>query len=210
MIEPMQENQLLQGLLDHEAEPVKAILGAAECCFWGKGYEAASMREIAEAAKVSKSLLHYYFRSKEHLFLEVQIRVCNRLAARLAEAVEGETTSERGLFALDTAFQVLRKEGELPVQAEIWARALSNDRMRSHVVRLREHLRKLMIRTIERILGPAAASLPFGLEAAADLVWATFWGLGLQNAFDEDPGRVERAFDAFRRIAAAVLAPGAK
>jgi len=47
------------------------ILDAAKKIFIEKGLEGARMQEIADEAKINKSLLHYYFRSKERLFSAV-------------------------------------------------------------------------------------------------------------------------------------------
>ncbi len=103
--------------LDRESAPIAGILSAAESCFARAGYEGASMREIAEVAGVSKSLLHYHFDSKEHLFVEVQIRAYNRLAARvLAAAAFVESGAERGLLAFDALFTTLREKNELATQ----------------------------------------------------------------------------------------------
>ncbi|MBY0361761.1 MAG: TetR family transcriptional regulator [Phreatobacter sp.] len=44
------------------------ILDAAETVFAARGFEGASMRAIAEAAKVAQALLHYHFKTKEGLF----------------------------------------------------------------------------------------------------------------------------------------------
>ena len=44
------------------------ILEAATNVFVSKGMEGARMQEIADKAGINKALLHYYFRSKEHLF----------------------------------------------------------------------------------------------------------------------------------------------
>jgi AcrR family transcriptional regulator len=44
------------------------ILEAAKSVFLKKGQEGARMQEIADYAKINKSLLHYYFRSKNKLF----------------------------------------------------------------------------------------------------------------------------------------------
>jgi TetR/AcrR family transcriptional regulator len=46
----------------------KKILEAAGKVFIQKGFDGARMQEIANEAKINKALLHYYFRSKEHLF----------------------------------------------------------------------------------------------------------------------------------------------
>ena len=47
------------------------ILGAARKVFTSKGFNGATMQEIANEAGINKSLLHYYFRSKERLFNEI-------------------------------------------------------------------------------------------------------------------------------------------
>lgn len=47
------------------------ILDAAEQVFLKKGLAGARMLEIADAAGINKALLHYYFRSKDKLFMEI-------------------------------------------------------------------------------------------------------------------------------------------
>ena len=46
----------------------KKILDAAKKVFVTKGSDGARMQEIADEAGINKSLLHYYYRSKEKLF----------------------------------------------------------------------------------------------------------------------------------------------
>jgi AcrR family transcriptional regulator len=45
------------------------ILSEANRLFVGRGYNAVSMREIAEVCGVSKAALYYHFRDKENLFI---------------------------------------------------------------------------------------------------------------------------------------------
>lgn len=47
------------------------IIQAARTVFLRKGMEGARMQEIADEAGINKSLLHYYFRSKDKLFDKV-------------------------------------------------------------------------------------------------------------------------------------------
>jgi AcrR family transcriptional regulator len=47
------------------------ILNAATEVFLEKGHDGARMQEIADKAGINKALLHYYFRSKNKLFLTV-------------------------------------------------------------------------------------------------------------------------------------------
>lgn len=46
----------------------KKILDAAQTVFYNKGMDGARMQEIANEAGINKSLLHYYYRSKDKLF----------------------------------------------------------------------------------------------------------------------------------------------
>lgn len=49
-------------------ENEKKILDAACKVFIAKGFDGARMQEIADEAGINKSLLHYYYRSKDNLF----------------------------------------------------------------------------------------------------------------------------------------------
>jgi len=51
----------------------ESILKAAIEVFGRKGYAAASTREICQAASLTKPVLYYHFRSKEHLYQELMI-----------------------------------------------------------------------------------------------------------------------------------------
>lgn len=49
----------------------QAILEAAEEIFLEKGYNGASTTKIAEKAGVTHAMLHYYFRTKEKIFIKI-------------------------------------------------------------------------------------------------------------------------------------------
>lgn len=51
-----------------ESETENNIKEAARKIFQTRGYDGARMQEIADEAKINKAMLHYYFRSKDHLF----------------------------------------------------------------------------------------------------------------------------------------------
>ncbi len=56
---------------DKEKNTEHKILEAAKNVFLKKGMAGARMQEIADGAGINKSLLHYYYRSKQKLFLAV-------------------------------------------------------------------------------------------------------------------------------------------
>lgn len=54
-----------------EKDTESKILAAARRVFVQKGLDGARMQEIADEAGINKALLHYYFRSKEKLFMTI-------------------------------------------------------------------------------------------------------------------------------------------
>lgn len=57
---------------DHPRDRHRAILETAARLICEKGYEAASIQDIADAAGLTKAGLYHHIRSKEHLLLEIQ------------------------------------------------------------------------------------------------------------------------------------------
>ena len=52
----------------------KDIVDAAERVFFSKGFENASMDEVAKEAEFSKRTVYIYFNSKEQIYFEIMIR----------------------------------------------------------------------------------------------------------------------------------------
>ncbi|MFJ8662410.1 TetR/AcrR family transcriptional regulator [Streptomyces sp. NPDC093795] len=71
----------------------RQMMDAAVRSFARRGYQAASMDEIAELAGVSKPLVYLYLNSKEELFTAVIRREAQALLAVVAEAVVDRSTS---------------------------------------------------------------------------------------------------------------------
>lgn len=57
--------------MSEEKETEEQILEAAKTIFQERGFAGARMQEIADRAEINKSMLHYYFRSKDKLFQKV-------------------------------------------------------------------------------------------------------------------------------------------
>ena len=66
-------------------EARKRLLAAALDQFCRRGYAASSVREICQAAAVTKPVLYYYFRSKEGLYLQLMEESYNQFETTMAE-----------------------------------------------------------------------------------------------------------------------------
>ena len=91
------------------ARTIQRILSSASRIFGRSGFRGASMGQVAEEAGVSKGLLHYHFRSKEHLLIEAQRATFRQIHRRFAErSSRGERGLGPALSAFDAMWQSLR------------------------------------------------------------------------------------------------------
>jgi len=76
------------------------LLEVATELFARKGYAASTTREIVAAAKVTKPVLYYYFRSKEGIYLELMQRAFKRFEGVIETSVIASKSTEERLLHL--------------------------------------------------------------------------------------------------------------
>lgn len=92
----------------HESFAPKRLLTAALELFTRKGYAATSVREIVEAAGVTKPVLYYYFGSKEGIYLELMREPFRQFEALLdASPGDGGEAKELLLRICDNVLQLV-------------------------------------------------------------------------------------------------------
>jgi len=119
--------------LDAEARR-EQILAAAQGLFEERGYDVVSMRDVAEAAGVTRGLVHHYFGSKRELYVEVvrallaeapeligpdQAAAVEEMVKRNANAVLDYFSTNRGLLlAIAPSADLARRDPELAALAD--------------------------------------------------------------------------------------------
>jgi AcrR family transcriptional regulator len=88
------------------------IIDAAEKVFFSRGFESATMDEIAEMAELSKGTLYLYFRSKEDLQFAIFMRGSDILMKMMKENLSTESTGYQGLLELADSFINFSREYE--------------------------------------------------------------------------------------------------
>ena len=92
------------------------ILEAAKKVFIQKGLEGARMQEIADEARINKSLLHYYYRTKEKLFSAVFQFAISRFVPRIEEIFGSDITLfEKIELIIDHYISLLMKNQFVPI-----------------------------------------------------------------------------------------------
>jgi AcrR family transcriptional regulator len=91
---------------DHD-ERKQGIVEAAAALFAERGFNGASVADIAQRCGGAKSLIYHYYESKEDILYEVMISHVRALDAAAREAITGEEHPERKLRELAHRFMAL-------------------------------------------------------------------------------------------------------
>ena len=75
------------------------MLDAALLCFWGRGYEATSIRDLAEAMEISTPSIYNAFGDKRQLYVEALEHYCRTRTHPLLAGIEGRTSGIGAIVA---------------------------------------------------------------------------------------------------------------
>jgi AcrR family transcriptional regulator len=156
-----------------------AIVEAASALYATRGFNGASVADLAERCKTSKSLIYHYYQSKEDILFDVMISHVRALDEAAREAVAGEVVAPEKLRRLAHAFM------ELYVGAADRHKVLLNeldnldDKRRAEIVKIQRGLIEIVQRLLAEIQPAlkrrasesyAAAMLFFGM-----INWTHTW-----------------------------------
>lgn len=101
--------------MSEEAETEEKILNAAKHVFHKHGFAGARMQAIADEAEINKSMLHYYFRSKDKLFQKVFQASIKQFFPKIFEVLNSEAELDIKIEKLvDTYYTTFLKHPHLP------------------------------------------------------------------------------------------------
>lgn len=88
------------------------ILEAAELVFFAKGYNQATMDDVAKAAEFSKRTVYMYFNSKEQIYFEIMIRGYKLMISLLKQKIQnaGAVTAIESLRQMGDVFYSFSKQ----------------------------------------------------------------------------------------------------
>lgn len=91
------------------------IFESATEVFEEKGMDGARMQDIANHAGINKSLLHYYFRTKDHLFNAVFEKLAGKMLRKFAPVFEKDLTLEEKIrFFFRQHIEFMQENPRLP------------------------------------------------------------------------------------------------
>jgi TetR/AcrR family transcriptional regulator len=97
------------------SETEQRILEAARQEFIRFGHDGTSVQQIADAAHINKSLIHYYFRTKDRLFDQIFIQAFQCFVPRIEEIFTSEISiAEKIEKLISNYIDLLRENSFLP------------------------------------------------------------------------------------------------
>ncbi len=101
--------------MEQDGSTEEKVLTAAKKVFILKGMDGARMQEIADEAGINKSLLHYYFRSKEKLFEAVLRDTFSRFIPKIDVLLSsGKSLEEKIKGFVKEYLEMLQQNPHLP------------------------------------------------------------------------------------------------
>jgi AcrR family transcriptional regulator len=179
------------------AEETRArILNAARDCFSRKGYDATSVFDICQEARVTKGAFYYHFESKQALFLELLNSWLSQLDVQfLAKRSEAPSVAESLVeMAGATSFIFDQSVPYLPMFLEFWLHSIRNPVIWQRVIEPYRHYLRFFTHLMEEGLADQSIKTEDPLLAARAIT-AVAIGMILQGLMDPhgaDWGKVTR------------------
>jgi len=158
------------------------ILEAAASCIAEKGFHAATMDDLAQAAGLSKGSLYWHFKSKDDVFLAL----CDAVATSTFEAWDAREGEGSTFERFDTVvLQTLEQGSQLLELRPVWTEFFTHRSCRDRIAELYRAMRWRLAEAFERD-GAEGRPLRGSPTAAAALLVGVIEGLGLQAMVDPE------------------------
>jgi AcrR family transcriptional regulator len=161
-----------------KGEQAKArIISVAETLFNKQGFDGASMRDIATAAKMQPASVYYYFESKEELLWSVWekggIELVNRVVDAIADKAGPWQRMEIACIAHTTGLLDWRRANQALFIMPPWHYP---DGIKARVIALRDEYEKIFIGLIDDLpLRKGIDRRYLRLTVIGALSWSLFW-----------------------------------
>ncbi len=167
------------------------ILEAAYSVFARRGYDDATVEEIATECGIAKGALYGHFVSKEELFRTILVEQVSRRIAETAARLEPELTLRESILRIIEASWTTCRADPLwsPLFMEYWALAARNEWGREAVASLFDHCSAALTRFLSGAQRAGLVRSDVDVHRAARLLLALNDGLILQ--WQTQPDKVD-------------------
>jgi len=162
------------------------LVAAAARVFARRGYDKATVEEIAGEAGFTTGAVYSNFDGKEELFLAIADRQVEARVAEIeavADAAEGK--GDAGVEAADQFRAFLEADPDWPLLFyEFWSLSVRNPELQGELAKRRDAIRDALAATLERVAAERGFELRFPAPALATAIAASLNGLAFERAAD--------------------------
>ncbi len=185
---PSNKEQPKQRSRPTRAQTRARLLQAASEVFAERGYDRASLDEVAAAAGLTKGAVYSSFAGKDELFYALMAERIDERLTLVTEAVDRQGTPEA--IASDAGSGLV---GLISSQAdwhllfiEFWARAVRDPSLREQFARHRRAAREVIARFLEQQAAHVGVDLPAPADQLAVAVLALSNGIAIEHLADPE------------------------
>lgn len=159
------------------------ILEAAKAVFSSKGYNTATMEEIAAAAELSPGTLYIYFKNKEELHTFLSIDMLKHIACEVEIVSQNDISSEAKLDGLYDVFVEVYEQDPMILISLFHLQA--GETLKNLSEEVLEQLKQTSSKALNAITSIISEGIKAGVfvddhpVALADVLWSTFSGVVL-------------------------------
>jgi AcrR family transcriptional regulator len=170
------------------AQTRQLLLQAAGEVFAERGYDRASLDEVATAAGLTKGAVYSSFAGKDDLFYALMRERIDERLALVTEAVERQATvSDMTRDAGSGLAQLMSSQRDWHLLfIEFWARAVRDPSLHNEFVHERRSVRGLIAQFLEAQAEQAEVNLPAPADQLAVVVLALSNGIAIEHLADPD------------------------
>ena len=184
-------------------EKAEAMLVACSKLVASKGYAEVSMKDIADEAGVYQSLLHYYFKNKENLFIELFRFLNQKYLDIMSEVASLSVGTEEKLDIAFREFQKFtRKEPKWMLMImDLIIQSTHKPESKAEVLAFYENVLKLTVKG----LSDNGQTGEVDTKALSALLIANVTGMGVLFTIDPQAIDFSKAWMYFKRMLMALL-----
>ncbi|AZK45379.1 TetR/AcrR family transcriptional regulator [Paenibacillus lentus] len=150
-----------------------------------KGYEKASIKDIANEAGITPGLIHYYFRNKEEILTELLLASSQQYTRDMQQLQSSVPSDHLAKAALNEPKERVERQPDwYKLRFELFALGLRNPQISDRVNALLENARTGIEQILHKVAGDAGEEAD--TDSIAAIMLACFDGLALQKLLNPE------------------------
>ncbi|GIX41716.1 MAG: hypothetical protein KatS3mg129_1449 [Leptospiraceae bacterium] len=188
-------------------ESIERLILASIDCVAKYGYNGASTQKIAQLANVSKSLIHYHFKTKEDLLLKSLNYFANEIAEEIKQKINNyEPSIETAIIAAKELYRsLIANKTRAAFFVEMYSNAIHNKRFRKKLQSYHKFEEELIFDVIYKALYPLENHLIISLRELAKVFQTIMLGLTVQSVLELSEEDLQNRLDTLLKILTTVL-----